>query len=209
MPSNEMFPLYEQFIIDALVSLDIEKYHLMGNSLGGWIAWDLAARQDTNLLSLTLLSSAGYGIAEVKAKISGWMTGSASSYLLKKGVPYRFSEANAERCLWDDKKLDEKQVLANYYMMNKEGTFPWMMKMISAADVPDSLAIKNISCPTLILWGDQDEIVSVASADLFENDILGSVKIIYKDCGHIPQVEYPNEVAKDWLQFVSNFKNEE
>jgi len=206
MANEDLFPLYQSFVKDALKSLHVEKYHLIGNSLGGWISWDLASKQDTNLLSLTLLNSAEYGMDKVKDKISGWMTGSASEFIFRKGVPYSFSQVNAERCLWDDAKLDEEKVLQNYYMLNKVGTFPWMMKMVMSAELPDTNAIKNISCPTLIIWGEHDEIVSVENAARFEEDIEGSVKIVYEDCGHIPQVEHPERVAKDWLIFVRNIK---
>ena len=207
MANEDLFPLYQSFIKDALTSLNIEKYHLIGNSLGGWISWDLATKQDTNLLSLTLLNSAGYGMDKVKEKVSGWMTGPISAFVFKKGVPYRFSQSNAERCMWDDTKLNEDKVRENYYMLNKEGTFPWMMKMVTGSQMPDTIAIRNISCPTLIIWGDHDEVVSVDNAARFEEDIKGSVKIVYKDCGHIPQVEYPEQVAKDWLSFVMSNKN--
>jgi pimeloyl-ACP methyl ester carboxylesterase len=207
LANNDLFPLYQSFVKDAFKSLNIEKYHLIGNSLGGWISWDLAAKQDTNLLSLTLLNSAGYGMDKVKEKVSGWMTGPASKFIFKNGVPYQFSQVNAERCLWDDTKLNEDKVRQNYYMLNKEGTFPWMMKMVMSTQLPDTNAIRNISCPTLIIWGDHDEVVSVDNAARFEEDIAGSVKIIYKNCGHIPQVEYPDRVAEDWLSFVMNLKN--
>lgn len=206
IPNDELFHMYRTFMSDALESLAIEKYHLIGNSMGGWISWDLASQQDTNLLSLTLLNSAGYGMNEVKGTAAGWMTGPTASFVFKKGVPYKFSESNAKRCLYDDSKLNEDKVHDNYYMMNKEGTFPWMMKMVMSSELPDTNAIKNILCPTLIVWGEHDEIVPVAHASKFENDIVGSIKIIYEDCGHIPQVEHPDRVANDWLTFVQNIK---
>ena len=207
IPNDELFAMYQSFIEDAVVALELEKYHLVGNSMGGWISWDYALKQDTNLLSLTLLNSAGFGMDKVKGKISGWMTGSFSKAVLKKGVPYSIPESNAKRCLWDDAKMSNEMVQQNYYMINKEGTFPFMLKMIESPVLPDTAALANISVPTLILWGDADEVISVENATKFQKAILKSELKIYKDCGHIPQVEYPNKVAADWQSFVRKMDN--
>lgn len=202
IPNDELFELYQSFLIDAISILDIKKHHLIGNSLGGWISWDYATKQDTNLLSLTLLNSAGFGLSESKEKVSGWMTGGFTKAVLKKGVPYSMPESNAKRCLWDDEKLNPKMVMQNYYMINKQGTFPFMLKMIEANTMPDTVSLAKIIAPTLIVWGDADEIISVENADKFEDAIETNQKIIYPDCGHIPQVEYPKLVAADWTKFV-------
>lgn len=202
IPNDDLFELYQSFLVDAITILGIGKHHLVGNSLGGWISWDYATKQDTNLLSLTLLNSAGFGLGESKEKVSKWMTGGFTRAILKKGVPYSMPESNAKRCLWDDSKLNPDMVMFNYYMINKEGTFPFMFKMMEVNTMPDTASLTKIIAPTLIVWGDADEVVPVENADKFEDAIATNEKIIYPDCGHIPQVEYPKMVASDWKKFV-------
>lgn len=208
VPSNDiadenMFALYQEFIRNSVSALDINYYHLMGNSMGGWIAWDFAAENDSMLLSLTLLNSAGFGMKRVKETATGWMTGPFGQLVFKKGVPFRISKSNAKRVFYDDEKVNLDRAKANYYMLNKEGTFPWMLRMAANPIYPDTSKIELISCPALILWGKNDEVIPVAHADNFASQISRSEKIIYDNCGHTPQMEFPERVAEDWLNFIA------
>ncbi|MCB9255844.1 MAG: alpha/beta hydrolase [Chitinophagales bacterium] len=206
---EEMFALYRKFIASSLDKLNISSCHLVGNSLGGWISWDLASSQDPRIKSLTLLNSAGYGMDRVKSNASSWMTGPFAKFLFKKGVPYRMTLSNARRVLWDDTKVNEEKVRLNYYMMNKEGTFDWMLNMVASAVIPDTTLLLSVNCPSLIIWGDQDEVVPAEHAASFERDIPNSAKIIYENCGHVPQIEYPERFVADWKAFYhQNFPKE-
>jgi pimeloyl-ACP methyl ester carboxylesterase len=49
--------------------------------------------------------------------------------------------------------------------------------------------LHRITAPTLIIWGEDDKLISVAYADEFQQRIAGSQVEIIPRCGHIPQVE--------------------
>ena len=51
--------------------------------------------------------------------------------------------------------------------------------------------LPDISCPTLIVWGENDEIVPVADAHEYEQLIPGARKVIFEDTGHVPMLERP------------------
>ncbi len=55
--------------------------------------------------------------------------------------------------------------------------------------------IKEISKPTLILWGEKDETLPIEDAYKFQRDIVES-ELIWLKCGHTPQLELPGEVAE-------------
>ena len=59
--------------------------------------------------------------------------------------------------------------------------------------------IKEISKPTLILWGEKDETLGTEDADKFQRDIAQS-RLIWLNCGHTPQLEQPEEVAGEILK---------
>ena len=63
--------------------------------------------------------------------------------------------------------------------------------------------IKEISKPTLILWGEKDETLPMGDAYKFERDIVQS-RLIWLRCGHTPQLELPGEVAEH-IASVNNF----
>lgn len=202
--SNDLFGLYQSHIRYCAANLCKDYYHVMGNSMGGWISWDMAADNDSSLLSLTLLNSAGFGMAEVKEVAAGWMTSPLGDFIFKKGVPFSLSRSNAERCLSNDDLIKEEKVMANYYMMNKEGTFPWMLKMVGADVLPDTTKLNTIECPSLVVWGSEDEIVPAEHADKFVERIPNSQKLVYERCGHTPQMELPEQFVEDWRIFVAN-----
>ena len=51
--------------------------------------------------------------------------------------------------------------------------------------------LPDISCPTLIVWGENDQIVPVADADEYERLIPDARKVIFEDTGHLAMVERP------------------
>ena len=57
--------------------------------------------------------------------------------------------------------------------------------------------IKQISKPTLILWGEKDETLGTADAYKFQRDIPQS-QLIWLKCGHTPQLQQP-EVVAEWI----------
>jgi pimeloyl-ACP methyl ester carboxylesterase len=75
--------------------------------------------------------------------------------------------------------------------------------MASSGQFPDSAQITSIICPTLIVWGTQDEIIPVAHAEKFHRDIRNSRTIIYNPCGHCPMIEVPEKLVPDLRKFFS------
>jgi pimeloyl-ACP methyl ester carboxylesterase len=63
--------------------------------------------------------------------------------------------------------------------------------------------IKEIKTPTLVLWGEKDNLISVENAYQFNRDIKGSMLEIYPNVGHVPMEEVPERVAKSILNFKS------
>jgi len=64
--------------------------------------------------------------------------------------------------------------------------------------------IKTITQPTLIIWGDHDNLIAVENAYLFQKDIKGSVLAVYKNIGHTPMEEAPKLVAASMESFLNN-----
>src|SRR6202035_712966 len=56
-------------------------------------------------------------------------------------------------------------------------------------DVRDRLP--EIACPTLIVWGERDRLITVRDAGIFEELIPNSRKVIFEDTGHMAMLERP------------------
>jgi pimeloyl-ACP methyl ester carboxylesterase len=60
----------------------------------------------------------------------------------------------------------------------------------------------NLKCPSLLLWGEQDQFVSAVDGRKLAAAMPGSRFVELPDCGHFPSLEYPGETAtaiKDWM----------
>jgi len=62
--------------------------------------------------------------------------------------------------------------------------------------------IRQITCPTLILWGENDQILGTKDARRFEAAVAGSQLVWVPECGHIPHLEKPQFTAEQILRFV-------
>jgi len=61
----------------------------------------------------------------------------------------------------------------------------------------------EIACPTLIVWGERDRLISVRDADLFARLIPNSRKVIFEDTGHVAMLERPARFNALLEQFLA------
>jgi pimeloyl-ACP methyl ester carboxylesterase len=80
-----------------------------------------------------------------------------------------------------------------------KGSFTGGSKRFLDSPIPK---IKDIKTPTLILWGDKDNLIGVNNVDNFLRDIPGSRAEIYKNVGHVPMEEVPGKVVESIQKFV-------
>jgi pimeloyl-ACP methyl ester carboxylesterase len=63
--------------------------------------------------------------------------------------------------------------------------------------------LKEIACPTLIVWGERDRVVTAKDADVYEQLIPNARKVILKDTGHLPMIERPTAFNALLEEFLS------
>ena len=73
-------------------------------------------------------------------------------------------------------------------------------------DVNLSTVAKNISVPTLILWGEKDRMTHVDDASFFHETIRGSKLVILEEVGHVPILEDPEQTADEVDKFIKQIK---
>ncbi len=195
----EIYRDYLRFIVDTL---NLDSYYVMGNSMGGWVAWQMAVESPQKVKGLVLLGSAGYEMDKIKAKAVSWLQFPFVVRALERGMPLMASEDAGVRCYANDSLINPVEVQANNDFWNREGNLQAAFAVANSDVMPDTLGLKNIICPTLIVWGKEDEIIPSYHAEKFHRDIKNSTMIIYNPCGHIPQVEKAEQLEKDFLKFL-------
>jgi pimeloyl-ACP methyl ester carboxylesterase len=81
---------------------------------------------------------------------------------------------------------------------------PGFMQALRAnIEYPVRERLPEIACPTLIVWGEDDKVIPVADASVFEELIPNSRKVIFKDTGHVAMLERPASFNRLLADFMS------
>lgn len=199
---RQAYSEYFQFLMDTL---SIDSCYVMGNSLGGLMSMELTVRLPERVKKLVLFNSAGYEMEEVmKSANAHVFRNPLVRAFTAKGMPEFMTSKGISRVMYVDTMLTPQRVKRVNSMWNREGNLRHIVEMANSTEPVEEDLIRSISCPTLIIWGREDQIVDVKYAERFHKDIKGSQLIIYEQCGHVPMIERPAEVQRDVLRFIGD-----
>lgn len=168
------------YYLDYLDENDFTNVHLIGLSLGGWLAAEMAVRNTSRLASLTMVNSAGIHIAGVRQV-----------------DPYIKSDEQQIRDLFFDQSVAEELLAqtprpdADNIRLNNQRTTALLCWQPRNHDPHLRKWLHRIGIPTLLLWGDNNRLFPPAYAKEFQRLIPGSEAVIIPECGHVPDVEKP------------------
>ena len=185
-----------------LDALHVRKATVAGNSFGGLVAWNFAARSPSRVDRLILVDSAAFSINGVTEKPVP-VPPAMRAYLLAPSpaaVAYSAAAIFAHPERLSAARLDQMRAL-----IARNG--PALVAHLEQFTLPDpKAALATIKAPTLILWGRADKVVPVAQADQLAAAIPGSKLIIYDDVGHAPQEEASAASIADVRMFLNDNK---
>ncbi len=191
-----------EFVIRFMDAIKVDRAILVGHSWGGGIAVDLALHHPERVEKLILIDSTGY---PPKSSLIAW--------LLKLPGIGRFLLAASDRKTFEN--ILKEKVFFNPGLVTKEEVEGWMRPYYVRGAAQAALElrnyhfdmaeeIRNISQPTLIIWGKEDKALPVEMTERFGQDIKNAVVKIIPNCGHNPQEEKPEEVNESIKWFVEN-----
>jgi len=179
----------------------LERVHLAGNSMGGWIAAVYSARFPQKISTLALLDPAGLMTAK-KTEFSLQLEKGVNLLLisspddLEKALPYLFVKPPPIPGPF-------KKVLAAQGMAARQFNAK-IMKDLKDEQLALEPLLPMIQAPVCIIWGDQDRILDVSGASILEEGLKNHQTVILKDTGHLPMMEKPAETAAAYMNFLKN-----
>lgn len=181
------------FMLDFLGALDLKGIHLIGYSIGGWVAQEAAIRSTARLASLTLISAAGI---RVKGKPAADL--------------FMMDRAQQVRSLFADPKLAE-QILATPLTPEQQDEI--INNNIAAARLcwqprffnPKLAAwLHRIDVPTQILWGDSDRLIPPENGPALQRLIPGAKLHVFEKTGHALHIERTEAAVAAINDFIGN-----
>lgn len=177
--------------------LGFTKLDLGGSSMGGQIALSYAVLYPNEVRSLWLIDTAGVWSAP-ESEVRKIIRETGKNPLLARNE----EEFAALFPLVMKKAPFIPRPMMNILARERIGNFDLEQKIFSqiAADSIED-RVRGLATPTLIVWGDKDRTINVATAEMLHNLMPNSKVVIMPDIGHLPMVEDPQQSAEDYLQF--------
>ena len=178
--------------LDLMDALDLKDATVLGNSMGGWAAAEIAVRNSQRIARLILVDAIGIKAGGRDERDR------ADIFALPAAEVTRLSWHDPSRAPDASKLSDaELQILAsNRVALSMYVWDPYMHN----PKLPRRL--HRIKVPTLFLWGESDGLITPGYGRAFSAMIPGSTLQVIGKAGHSPQVEQPEAFVQKVLAFA-------
>ncbi len=188
---------YQEFVIQFLKSLQISRVSIVGSSLGGHVAAEIAISRPDVVDRLVLISPPGALPSSFKGTPA-----------LKKYV--RVLDAKTVRQVKqalfaiDNKPVDDDYARLVYQKLSMPGAKDAFLSALKGSAQAPRLTgrLNRIKAPTLLLWGKEDAMIPVKFAEPFVK-MKNCRIILIENCGHRPHAERPELFNKTIVDFLA------
>jgi 4,5:9,10-diseco-3-hydroxy-5,9,17-trioxoandrosta-1(10),2-diene-4-oate hydrolase len=186
-----------QGILEFVDRLGLERFSLIGNSLGGAICIRLAVDHPERVDKMVLMAPGGIESREVYMGMKGIRSMLRAIFdpdgLTLESMGKVFSKQLYDSSIISEALLEQRMRIAQ--------TQP--QSVFSTSRVPNQRSdLKNIKCPVLGLWGEDDQFCPVSGAATLEQEISDVRVTRFSNCGHWVMVEHEavfNRMVRDFL----------
>jgi pimeloyl-ACP methyl ester carboxylesterase len=182
------------FYLWALEDLGLTRLRVMGFSMGGWLAAEMAVMCPQLFECMVLVGAAG--VRPTQGEITDIFLLSPAEMIAK--MFYDPKQVPEYDQVYGRQPTQEEQDILN---RNREmaARITWKPYMHDPR-LPSLL--RRLRLPTLVVWGRQDAIVPVNCGERYHQNIRGSRLVIMEQCGHVPQIEKPQEFVNIVAEFL-------
>ncbi|NND07565.1 MAG: alpha/beta fold hydrolase [Saprospiraceae bacterium] len=185
-----------EYVEDFIKVMKVEKFHLLGNSLGGHIALLYAIQHQDTLHSLTLTGSSG-------------LYESSFGTSFPKREDYEYIRRKVSLTFYEPEMATKEMVDEVFDVVNNRSKAIRIVKTAKSAirhNVEDQLS--KIEVPTLLVWGEQDTITPKFVGEKFNELIIPSRLVMVDKCGHAPMLERPGQFNAALHSFLEDVEAE-
>lgn len=191
-------------------TLEIERFTLAGNSMGGSAAWNYALAHPERLEGLVLVDAAGWPRSETESESRPLIF-----RLLEVGLARRVMQdldlSSLIRGGLEDSFADPSfvtdEMVERYATLARAPCHREALIALSAGNGERTDAsperLSAITAPTLVMHGERDNLIPAAHGQNFADAIPGAQLILYAGVGHLPQEEITDLSASDLRTFLT------
>jgi pimeloyl-ACP methyl ester carboxylesterase len=161
---------------------------MVGNSMGGKLAWQFAAQYPDQVSKLVLISPDGYASPGIEYGKKTEIPAIANLYR------YFFSKTflvmNLEPAYANPKALNEGLVNRYHDMMLAPGVRGAILARMQQTVLQDPVpSLSKIQAPTLLMWGEKDAFIPISNSEDYLKVMPNAKRVTLPNIGHLPQEE--------------------
>ncbi len=175
--------------------LGLKRFAIAGNSMGGGVAWHYAARHPDKVAALVLVDAVGQPEPGNSSPPIGFRIARIPGLrnVLASVVPRSMIEQSLHQTVSVQSIVTPAMVDRYWELLRYPGNRAATMDRFAGYHrEDDTAALKTITAPTLILWGRDDRLIPVESAEWFSHQLPNARVTILDHVGHIPMEEAPD-----------------
>lgn len=195
--------MYRNLVDSIANTLHIGRFNLVGNGTGAQIAWYYASQSPQRLQRLILIAPKGFDQDEAGAGLNAFAKIPVLNYGLLYVTPKFYSRWMLEKVYANNAAITPALVQEQFDLMLRPGNRRAILDRARTQEPPPpTTLLSDIDLPTLLVWGADDAITSFKQAYDFHPKMRGAILRKYRQAGHWPQQECPEQVVKDVALFL-------
>lgn len=193
-------PAQAKRVVALLDHLGIEKAHVIGNSMGGFLTATMGVRYPERTQSVVMMDAAGVMSPEPSDLYKMLLAGK-NPFIVhnRKEFDSFFAMTMHKRPFMPDIILE---AVSNDYIARRDQ----LAKIF--ADFSESDYLENdldkITMPAMVWWGDKDRLLDISAVPLWQAGIPHLQVKIFENIGHMPMMEIPKQSAQVYKEFLEN-----
>lgn len=208
-PSPDGVYTIESYVDTVLAVADafgVQRFVLVGNSLGGYVAWATAVLHPQRVDRMILIDAAGYPYQSQAVPLAFRIARTPLLNVLMRDVLPRSVVESSLRDVYGDPSRVTPDLVDRYFdLATRAGNRAALVARFDQT-TSGSLAerVREIEVPTLILWGGKDRLIPLEFGARFARDIHGSRLVVFDALGHVPHEEDPAHTVEAVLPFIQS-----
>ena len=202
-PSGDYTDARSVQVLGALMDrLGLPRASLIGNSIGGKIAWNFAALHPDRVDKLVLISPDGFASPGFEYGKKPHVP--AIVKLMRYALPAFMVRQSLAPAYGDPAALTDELVTRYRDLMLAPGVRGAMIARMEQVMLADPVpTLRRIRAPTLLLWGEKDAMIPVTNAADYLKALPDARLVTFPKLGHVPQEEAPDQVSAEVRKFLA------
>lgn len=207
-----------RYVAAFLKEARVERVSAVGNSMGGYVAWLLAADHPALVERLVLVDAAGLPLPDPLPpelrRLRPWYLGLPGAELIGANLERLLASPGIDDLTREIARPYIEQVFAEpgqipadifevLHQSFKESRSVFLGRLDFPTPAPNyARKLASLTAPTLVVWGARDALLPVTDAGRFAALIPAAQLVVYPQAGHVPHLEEPAAFTQDLLRFL-------